>query len=353
MADWGFPDFDGHEGVHLFSDPASGLQAVIAVHSTHLGPAAGGARFWHYATPDRAITDALRLSRGMSYKNAIAGLPCGGGKAVILGDGSARATPAQLRAFGHAVQRLGGRYVTAEDVGIGVGDLEQVAQATRFVAGLPGNGGDPSPHTAAGVFHGLRAAVKTALGRADLNGLRVAVQGLGSVGRHLCERLHAAGARLWVADLDPARVRTVCERHAAQAVATDQILFQPADVLAPCALGAVLNAHSIPRLRAAVIAGAANNLLFDDEDGERLRQRGILYAPDYVINAGGIMAVSAGYRGEMADASLQARIAGIGDTLATIFAEATRRGLPTSRIADEMAHARLAAASGGAFGAAA
>lgn len=338
------PAYDRHAAVHFFHDEASGLRAIVAIHSTALGPAMGGCRRWHYADDAAALTDALRLSRGMSFKNAVAGLPAGGGKAVILGDGSKRPTAAQLEAFGRAVERLGGRYVTAEDVGISVQDMQQVARATRYVSGLPESGGDPSPKTARGVFHGILASAKAAWGCSDVEGLTVAVQGLGGVGYHLCIELHAAGAKLVVADLDPARVQRACDAFSARAGTADDILFQPVDVLAPCALGGVLHADSIPRLQARVVAGGANNLLLTDEDGERLRQRGILYAPDYVINAGGIISVAAGYLGTMTPAEVETRIVGIGQTLGTIFERAARRGQATHRVADEMARARIEAA---------
>lgn len=340
------PAFDAHEAVHCFSDAATGLRAVVAIHSTALGPAMGGCRLWSYDGTGAAMTDALRLSRGMSYKNAIAGLPVGGGKAVILRDPQRPPTPALFEAFGRAVDRLGGRYVTAEDVGVSVEDMECVARATRYVCGLAAHdderpGGDPSPRTAHGVFVGIRAAVRARFGRDDLDGLRVAVQGLGHVGMHLCEELHAAGARLVVADLDAAAVEQARERFGAEAVPVEHILFEPADVLAPCALGGVLDADSIPRLNTAIVAGAANNQLATDADGERLFQRGILYAPDYAINAGGIINAAAEYLQSMDNDSVKRKIEDIAQTLADIFDHSRATGQPTHRIADALARQRI------------
>src|SRR4029077_711749 len=242
----------------------------------------------------------LRLSRGMSYKNAMAGLQLGGGKAVIIGE-SRRKTPELFEAYGRFVESLGGRYVTAEDVGTTTADMAQVARVTRYVAGIgraPGEaGGDPGPKTALGVFLGIKAAVKFRLGRSDLAGISVAVQGVGGVGYHLCGMLAAAGARLHVADVRPAVLQRVCDEFRARAVPVEQVLFEDVDVLSPCALGAVLTAHSMPRLRARIVAGAANNQLAQGQDGGGLPAAGILYAPDYVINAGGIISVSREYRG--------------------------------------------------------
>lgn len=339
------PAFDRHEQVHFIDDAASGLRAIIAIHSTARGPAAGGCRRWRYESSSDALVDVLRLSRGMSYKNAVAGLPLGGGKSVILQDRNEAVTTAQLEAFGRAIEHLAGRYVTAEDVGIGVAEMARIATATRYVSGLPGGSGDPSPKTAHGVFHGLRAAVRAATGRRELDGLTVAVQGLGGVGYHLCAELHAAGAKLVVADLDAARVRRAQDAFGARPSTVDGVLFEAVDVLAPCALGGVLNAQTIPRLQARIVAGGANNQLLVDEDGESLRQRGILYAPDYVINAGGIISVAAGYLGAACVPDVDARIVGIGDTLAAIFEEAAFRQLPTSRVADALARRRLAGTS--------
>lgn len=342
-------EFDTHEQVTFFHDAASDLRGIIAVHSTALGPAMGGCRAWNYVDTAAALTDALRLSRGMSFKNAVAGLPLGGGKAVIMRNGDAPLSEANFEAFGKIVQGLGGSYVTAEDVGVSVRNMAAVARQTSYVSGLPPAqanaevGGDPSPHTALGTFLGIRAAVRARLDRSDMQGLRVAVQGLGNVGRHLCEQLHLAGAELVVADLNPASVDYVCAHYKATAVPVGEILFQDVDVVAPCALGAVFDDASIRRLRAKVVAGAANNQLRTDADGQRLFDAGILYAPDYVINAGGIIACGLEYLKEKSGRAIAARVAGIEATLIEIFERSRSTATPTNLIADEMARERLAA----------
>ncbi|HET8750456.1 MAG TPA: Glu/Leu/Phe/Val dehydrogenase dimerization domain-containing protein [Sphingomicrobium sp.] len=338
---WGMPDFDEHEEVHFVTDDKCGLRAVIALHSTHLGPAAGGARFWHYAKSDDALTDALRLSRGMSYKNAMAGLPLGGGKSVILADEKRTKMPDLLHAFGKAVNGLGGRYITAEDVGMSVADMIEVRRSTQFVAGLPNSGGDvggdPGPHTSLGVFLGIKAAVKRALGKDSLDGLHIALQGAGSVATGVALHACTEGAKLSIADIDEAKARKLAERSGGKVVSPDEILGLEADVLSPCALGAILNETSIPHLKVPVVAGAANNQLATDEDGERLRERGILYAPDYVINAGGIINVCTEYLGD-GDASLvRKRIEGIPVRLEQIWAESQESGKDPAAVADAMA----------------
>ncbi len=345
-------DFDAHEQVTFGCDAASGLRVIIAIHSTVLGPAAGGCRMWPYPAFADAVSDALRLSRGMSYKNAMAELPFGGGKAVIIGD-SREKTRQRMEAFGRLVDSLGGRYITAEDVGTTTTDMEQVACTTRFVSGLARNagritdttmsvGGDPGPKTALGVFLGLKAAVRFRLGRSSLEGLKVAVQGLGGVGSPLCRLLAAEGASLIVADSRPGAARKLCEELGAREVPAASILSQEVDVLAPCALGAILDSRSIPGVRARVIAGAANNQLARDEDGEALMRAGILYAPDYVINAGGIISVAHEYRGGTGWAQVKAEIDRIPARLTEIFERARREDRPTSAVADEMARERLA-----------
>src|SRR3954471_12458307 len=246
---WGLPDFDAHEEIHFIDDEKCGLKAIIAVHSTHLGPAAGGARFWHYAKDAEALTDALRLSRGMSYKNAMAGLPLGGGKSVLLADENRTKTPDMLHAFGKAVDGLGGRYITAEDVGMNVADMVEIARSTTYVAGLPNSGGDvggdPGPHTSLGVFLGIKAAVKWALGKDDLKGLHIALQGAGSVATGVALHACAEGARLSIADVDQAKAEKLASRAGGAVVSPDEILSLEADVLSPCALGAVLNESTI------------------------------------------------------------------------------------------------------------
>jgi leucine dehydrogenase len=338
---WGMPDFDEHEEVHFVTDDKRGLRAIIAVHSTHLGPAAGGARFWHYAKADDALTDALRLSRGMSYKNAMAGLPLGGGKSVILADEKRTKSPDLLHAFGKAVDGLGGRYITAEDVGMSVEDMIEVRRSTQFVAGLPNSGGDvggdPGPHTSLGIFLGIKAAVKRALGKDSLEGLHIALQGAGSVATGVALHACTEGAKLSIADIDEGKARKLAERAGGEVVSPDEILGLEADVLSPCALGAVLNEASIAQLKVPVVAGAANNQLATDEDGERLRDRGILYAPDYVINAGGIINVCTEYLGD-GDASLvRKRIEGIPVRLEQIWAESQESGKDPAAVADAMA----------------
>lgn len=335
------PDFDAHEAIHIASDAATGLQAIIVIHSTHLGPAAGGCRWWDYADDAAALTDALRLSRGMSYKNAMAGLPMGGGKGVILRSADAPKTEALLEAFGGVVESLGGRYVTAEDVGISDADMTVISRRTRHVSGLPvaagAVGGNPGPSTAEGVFVGMRAAVAHKLGRHDFKGLHIAIQGVGSVGGALAEKLAVAGAKLTIADVDASRAAAFAARLGATAVGIDSIASVFADVFSPNALGAGLNAATIEALDVAIVAGAANNQLATGDDGARLAARGILYAPDYVINAGGIISVVAEYLGQTDPAVVARGIAAIEGRLADIFATADRITMPTDMVADSMA----------------
>jgi leucine dehydrogenase len=338
---WGLPDFDAHEEIYFVTDAKSGLKAIIAVHSTHLGPAAGGARFWHYAKDDDALTDALRLSRGMSYKNAMAGLPLGGGKSVLLADSDRTKTPEMLHAFGKTVNGLGGRYITAEDVGINVADMIEVARSTQYVAGLPNStgdvGGDPGPHTSLGVFLGLKAAVKRGLGKDNLNGLHIAMQGAGSVATGVALHACAEGAKLSIADVDRAKAQKLADATNGTVVAPDAILGLEADVLSPNALGAILTEQTIAALKVPVVAGGANNQLATPADGERLHARGILYAPDYVINAGGIINVCTEYLGD-GDASLvRQRIEGIPVRLEQIWSESKASGRDPAAVADAMA----------------
>lgn len=340
MAPWDYRDFDTHEGVHFFRDPAAGLTAIIAIHSTALGPAAGGTRFWHYAKSEDAVTDALRLSRGMSFKNAMAGLALGGGKGVILADADRRKGPALLQAYGAAVDSLGGRYVSAADVGITDADIMVISGETRHVTGLPAAhgraGGDPGPATADGVFLGLKAAVARALGKGDLAGVHVAIQGAGSVGGGLARRLAAEGARLTIADVDDARVGRLATELGATVVAPDEILGLPVDVVSPCALGAILDAGTIAALQAPVVAGAANNQLATPADGQRLHDRGVLWAPDYVINAGGIINVGLQYLGG-SKADVDTRVARIPDRLGQVWDESAASGEPAAAVADRIA----------------
>jgi len=338
---WGFEDFDAHENLHFVWNEECGLKAIIAVHSTHLGPAAGGCRFWHYDDAAEALTDALRLSRGMSYKNAMAGLPLGGGKAVILADPERTKTPDMLHAFGKAVDHLCGRYVTAEDVGMSVSDMIEIRRNTPFVAGLPVEGGDvggdPGPHTSLGVFLGIKAAVRRALGKDSVNGLHIALQGAGSVATGVA--MHAAneGGRLSIADVDQAKAQKLADATGAKVVDPDEILSLEADVVSPCALGAILDEQSIAALKAPIVAGGANNQLAKPGDGQRLHARGILYAPDYVINAGGIINVSTEYLRDGDSSLVRKRIEGIPERLETIWAESVETGDDPASVADAMA----------------
>jgi leucine dehydrogenase len=339
----------GHEAIHQFYDPKTGLKAIIAIHSTALGPAAGGCRMWQYASEDDAVTDVLRLSRGMTYKNAMAGLPLGGGKAVILSNPDIPPSDELFSAFGRCVDSLGGVYITAEDVGVTVDNMHTVKQVTNFVAGLPpvngAAGGDPSPWTADGVFLGLQAAVKHRLGLDSLDGLSVAVQGVGKVGYDLCRQLHAAGAQLTVSDVNQNNLSRVQTDFGARAVAPEQILFQDVDVLSPCAMGAILDENSIADIKACVIGGAANNQLATEKDGQRLFDRKILYAPDYVINGGGIISVSLEYMGNKPESEVREQIALIPGRLGDIFVAADKQSTPTDVIADLMAEQKVADAA--------
>jgi leucine dehydrogenase len=333
------PSFDQHETVTFFDDEQTGLSGVIAVHSTALGPAAGGCRMATYANAEAALTDALRLSQGMSYKNALAELPAGGGKAVIFRASSLASREAIFSAFGAAVEAQGGAYVTAEDVGTTVDDMRVVRRQTRHVAGLPQlqgrAGGDPSPWTALGVFVAMEAAIG-----GSLAGKRVAVQGLGSVGAKLCARLHAAGASLVVADVDREKVEAAQLAFDAEAAPVHRIHAVDADVFSPNALGAVLNAETVPELGAPLVCGGANNQLADACAGRTLAERGVTFAPDYVANAGGIINVMAEHLGEPGF-GIEARVRRIGSRVAAILAEARETRRPSHEVADAMARARI------------
>jgi len=344
---WTEADFDDHELVQLVHDADSGLTAIIAVHSTHLGPGAGGTRFWHYADPAKAMHDALRLSRGMSYKNAMAGLPMGGGKAVILADKERSKTPEMLAAFGRAIEDLGGKYVTAEDVGIDEADMVAVAKQTSYVTGLPTNdadavGGDPGPFTAMGVYHGIKAAVQHKLGKTSLQGVQVALQGTGSVGGGVAQLLARDGAKLTLSDIDEARAARLADKLGAELAAPDQILSVACDVFSPNALGAILDDEGIARLDCTIVAGGANNQLARAGHGDVLAAREILYAPDYVINAGGIISVAMEYlcrtHHEPCDINeVRKRIAQIPVRLEQIWQESDASGVSSDRVADAMA----------------
>jgi len=339
------PDFDHHEHVAFFDDKATGLRAIIAIHSTALGSACGGARMYPYATPDAALTDVLRLSRGMSYKSAIADLPLGGGKAVIIGDPAKDKTDARLAAYADAVNSLGGRYITAMDVGMGPKDMPVLARHSKYVAGYdqPGKtGGDSGPLTALGVFVGLKAAMKHKLGTDTTKGLTVAIQGLGKVGMTLAKQLHAEGAKLIVSDVNAEAVRRAVDAFGAREASPDGIVTTECDVFSPNALGAILNDETLPNLHAKVVAGVANNQLARDAHGQMLLERGILYAPDYVINGGGIICVAGQIYG-WDNAEIERRSRAIADTLSAIFRRADTERQPTNVIADRMAEERMAA----------
>jgi leucine dehydrogenase len=341
-----FPDIVeyGHEQVAFCHDDEVGLKAIIAIHDTTLGPSLGGTRMWNYRSEREALTDVLRLSRAMTYKAAIAGLNLGGGKAVIIGDPRKNKTEALLRAHGRFIEGFGGRYITAEDVGIGVEDLEYIGMETKYVTGIPtalGGSGDPSPVTAYGVFHGMKACAKEKFGDDSLDGVRVAVQGAGHVGYHLARHLHEVGASIIVTDIYEDRQKHIIEEFGAVSVAPDEIYDVEADIFAPCALGAVLNDKTIPRLKARIVAGAANNQLAEERHGYELEKLDILYAPDYVINGGGLINVYTELEGYVRDRAM-ARARGIYDTIGRIIEVSKSENIPTFMAADRLAEDRIA-----------
>jgi leucine dehydrogenase len=333
----------GHEQVVLVADPATGLRAIIAVHSTALGPSLGGVRFWHYASEDSAIRDALRLSEAMSLKASAAGLDQGGGKTVVMMEPGERRNQAMLHALGRAIDELGGRYIAAEDVGATPQDMNWIAEQTPWVTGVDeaqGGSGDPSPVTAIGVFAGIRAALREADGNPYVASRSVAIQGAGHVGSHLARLLVEAGATVTVSDIDPERPARLAAELGVGTAGGDEILELECDVLAPCALGEVLNAQTVPRLRCRVIAGAANNQLATLEDGDALAARGVVYAPDYVVNAGGIINIAEEFTG-YDRARAEARTRAIEETTTRIFALARERGLSPARAAELYARERI------------
>jgi len=337
------PAYDDHEQVVFFSDRRSGLKAIVALHDVMPGAAIGGCRMWPYPSTSEALTDVLRLAKGMTYKAAMARLPFGGGKTVIIGDPRTGKSEALFRALGRAIDSLGGRYYTGEDVGTSPADMDWAGAETPYVLGrTTGSSGDPSPVTARGVWLGIRAAVRHRLEREDVAGIHVAVQGLGHVGYHVARLLAQDGARLSVADLDPARAERAAEEFGARVVGCEEILGVDAEVLAPCALGGVINDHSLPRLSCAIVAGAANNQLLEDRHGAALHARGILYAPDYVINAGGLINIAEelGPRGYERGRAL-AKVEIIAQTLTEVFERAAGEGAPTSVLADRIAQERI------------
>ncbi|MEX0587179.1 MAG: Glu/Leu/Phe/Val dehydrogenase dimerization domain-containing protein, partial [Patescibacteria group bacterium] len=336
-----------HESIYFRTDKASGLKAIIAIHSTRLGPALGGCRMRPYASAEEALEDALRLSRGMTFKAAAADLPLGGGKAVIIGDPARDKTPALLHAFGRMVQELGGRYITAEDVGTTVADMEHIrAEAPLYVVGIAeadGASGDPSPVTATGVLHAIDACLDFTTGKTSLAGKRIAIQGVGKVGMSLAELLFSRGADLVVCDVVPERARIAAKRFLAEVASPEEIFGVPADIFCPCSLGGALNDETIPQIRAPIVCGAANNQLLDEErHGWMLMERGIVYVPDYVANAGGLISV---YReiekSSVSDRLTQLRVIGIGRTVRTVLEMARAEGIPTHQAAHRLVSERL------------
>ncbi|WLD56707.1 amino acid dehydrogenase [Salinispirillum sp. LH 10-3-1] len=349
MSIFAHPDFDHHEQINFVSDEASGLKAIIAVHNTNLGYALGGTRFFPYANDHAALTDVLRLSRGMSYKSAMARLALGGGKSVIIGHPSTDKNPDLLRAFGRALEGMNGRYVAAEDSGTSVADMKIIHETTEHVSGyhekIDAQGqvrsGDPSPATAYGCFVGIKAAVEHQLQRRDLNDLVVGVQGLGSVGFRLARLLHEAGARLLVTDINAAVLQQAQEELGAHVMSPDQLMRAPMDIFAPCALGGAITPETLTHLQATIVAGGANNQLDHPDTGDLLHQRGICYAPDYVINAGGIIDIYYERLGTHEPARVNAHIDGIHATLMEIFQRSAATDTANSALADTIARERL------------
>ncbi len=332
----------GHEQLVICNDSSAGYRGIIAVHSTTLGPALGGTRFWQYASDEEAIVDALRLARGMTYKNAVAGLNLGGGKSVIIGNNRTADREMIFRAHGRFVESLGGRYITAEDVGTSTADMDFVHMETKNVSGLAGRSGDPSPVTAHGVFRAIQASAKERWGSDELSSRTVSVQGAGHVGYYLAKELHEAGAKLVVTDIDAERVKQVVEEFGARSVAPDAIYGVQADIFAPCALGGIINDETLPQLRCEIVAGAANNVLLEERHGVTLEEKGILYAPDYVANAGGVINVYSELAG-WSSARAFRKADEIYDTILKVFAIATQDKVPTFVAADRLAEQRIKA----------
>ena len=336
----------GHEQVVCCYDKASGYRGIIAIHDTTLGPALGGTRFWSYANDDEAMTDALRLSRGMSYKNAVAGLNLGGGKAVIMGDNRTATREMIFRAHGRFVESLGGRYVTAEDVGTSTGDMDYVHMETDYVAGLATKSGDPSPVTARGVFRSIQASAQARWGSSDLNGKTVTIQGCGNVGTYLAKELHAVGAKLIVSDIRADKIKAVVDATGAKVVDGNEIYSAKADIFAPCALGAIINDETIPMLKVEIVCGGANNVLLEArKHGEALESRGIMYAPDFVANAGGVINVYSELAGWTRERALH-KADEIFDTILGVYKIAKEQSIPTFEAADKLAEARIASVKG-------
>ena len=330
-----------HEQVSVYYDSASGYRGIIAIHDTRLGPALGGTRFWKYSDDRAALVDALRLSRGMTYKAAVAGLNLGGGKSVIIGDNKTTRREPIFRAHGRHVESLGGRYITAEDVGTSTADMEFIRAETEHVTGLLGKSGDPSPVTAYGVYWGMKACAQLRYGSDSLAGRTVAVQGCGHVGYFLCKLMHEEGAQLVVTDIDAHRVKAVVQDFGASAVKPDEIYGQRADIFAPCALGAVVNDDTLQQLKVDIIAGAANNQLAEDRHGQQLEAQGMLYAPDYVINGGGLINVNAELHGWSLERARN-KAGEIYDTILRVFDIAKEEKIPSFKAADRLAEQRIA-----------
>jgi leucine dehydrogenase len=335
----------GHEQVVFCHDEATSLKAIIAIHNTTLGPALGGTRMWNYATEQDALTDVLRLSRGMTYKAAISGLNLGGGKAVIIGDAKTMKSEALMRRFGKFVQSLGGKYYTAEDVNMKTSDMEYISMETKFVTGLPeamGGGGDPSPVTAYGVYMGMKATAKKVYGSDSLAGKRVGVQGIGQVGMHLVEHLVKENAKVFITDINDERVESVAGKFGAIPVPQDKIYELDMDIYAPCALGATLNDDTIPKLRCAMIAGAANNQLKEElKHGYMLADRNIAYAPDFLINAGGLINVYSEFTGNYNRNRAYQQAEKIYDTCLNILTLAEREKITSQEAAIQLAEKRI------------
>lgn len=350
MSVFGHKEFDQHEQISFFNCPKTGLKAIIAVHNTTLGPALGGCRMWAYENDEQALRDVLRLSRGMTYKAAITGLPLGGGKSVIIGDARKAKTPDMMRAMGEAVESFNGRYIIAEDVGTTVEDMGYINSRTKHVVGTNNSeghsSGDPSPITAYGVYVGLKSAVRYRLKKDSLDGVKITVQGLGNVGYNLCKLLAKDGAILTVTDVQADKVETVTKELGAKSVALGDVYGVDADVFAPCALGAIINDDTIPQIKAKVVAGAANNQLAEPRHGDILRDKGILYAPDYVINAGGLISVYYEHSGRDSGKAYDrnqvlAQVDKIDATVEQIFKKAEQEGTSTARAADCIAEERF------------
>ena len=332
-----------HEQVVYCHDKTVGLKAIIAIHNTALGPALGGTRMWNYKTEDEALTDVLRLSKGMSYKAAAAGLNLGGGKAVIIGDSKKDKTEGLFRAFGQFVNSLNGKYITAEDVGTCVQDMEYIFMETPWVTGIPkdfGGSGDPSPYTAHGVLMGIKASAKWQFGTDNLKGMKIAVQGLGNVGTHLVKYLHDEGAKIILSDIDSAKIKYHQDKYNTEACGPDEILFQQCDILAPCALGAIVNDNTISKLKTKVVCGGANNVLAEAKHGDQLKELGILYAPDYVVNAGGLMNVFVELEGYSPERAFE-KTRKVFDNVTQVFEISKKENIGTHIAADRLAESRM------------